>query len=110
MVYINFVPYDAIVDIGSSFSMIDVKLCEDLGLQVQSFTYEISHYIGMNETSVPGSTVAILGWVKSRTRYPLYGVHNSKFWVTACLTDKTVPLVIGCHQAKRSLPKLILIR
>ena len=32
MVYINFVPYDAIVDIGSSFSMIDVKLCEDLGL------------------------------------------------------------------------------
>ena len=48
MVYINFVPYDAIVDIGSSFSMIDVKLCEDLGLQVQSFTYEIPHYIGMN--------------------------------------------------------------
>ena len=60
MVYINFVPYDAIVDIGSSFSMIDVTLCEDLGLQVHSFTYEIPHYIGMNETSVPGSTVAIL--------------------------------------------------
>ena len=101
MVYINFVPYDAIVDIGSSFSMIDVILCEDLGLQVHSVTYEIPHYIGMNETSVPGSTVAILGWVKAELGIPYMGCILAKFWVTECLTEKTVPLIIGCNQAKK---------
>ena len=34
MVYINFVPYDAIVDSGSSLSMIDAELCENLCLTV----------------------------------------------------------------------------
>ena len=47
MVYINFVPYDAILDIGSSLSMIDVELCENLCLIVNPFSHDISYYVGV---------------------------------------------------------------
>ena len=39
LVYLNFVPFDAILDVGSSISMIDVKVCETLGLPVNPFRW-----------------------------------------------------------------------
>ena len=65
MVYLNcnlkFVPYDAIVDTGTSFSVMDAEVCENLKLHVNPFSHNIPHHVGVEGASVVSSTIAVLG-------------------------------------------------
>ena len=101
MVYINFVPYDVIVDTGSSFSTMDVKICESLNLNVHPFSHDISHYNGVEGASIIGSTISILGWVEAELGINYMGCILAKFWITDCLHDKAIPLVIGSHHIRK---------
>ena len=94
-------PYDAIVDIGSSLSLIDVELCESLCLKVNSFTHDIAHYVGIEGTSIVGSALSILGWVEVELSNPHMGFVLVRFRITECQYDRAIPIVLGSHQVKR---------
>ena len=74
MVYLNynfnFVPYDAIVDTGTSFSVMNAVVCENLRLHVNPFSNDIPHYVGVEGASMVSSTVAVLGWVEVEPEWP----------------------------------------
>ena len=100
-VNINCIPYDAIVDIGSSLSLIDVELCESLCLKVNPFTHDIAHYVGIEGTKIDGSALSILGWVEVELSIPHMGCVLVRFWITECQYDRAIPIVLGSHQVKR---------
>ena len=76
-VNINCIPYDAIVDIGSSLSMMDTELCESLCLSVNPFIHNISHYVGVEGASMSGSAITILGWVEVNLGISFMGNNDS---------------------------------
>ena len=78
-VHLNCIPYEAIIDIGSSLSMIDVELCEDLCLNVNPFTHDISHYEGVKGVKMVGSALSILGWVEVELSIPHMGSIQANF-------------------------------
>ena len=67
--------------------MIDVELCEDLCLNVNPFTHDISHYQGVEGVTMVGSALSILGWVEVELSIPHMGSIQAKFWITECMYD-----------------------
>ena len=80
--------------------MIDVELCEDLCLNVNPFTHDISHYEGVEGVKMVGSALSILGWVEVELSIPHMGSIQAKFWITECMYDRATPIVLGSHQVK----------
>ena len=101
LVYLNFVPFDAILDVGSSISIIDVKVCETLGLPVNPFSCDISHCVGVEGTSMVKSLISVLGWIEVELGILGLGCILAKFWVTDCIFDKGVIAVLRSHQIKK---------
>ena len=60
-IYLNFVPFDALLDVGSSISMIDMKVCEKLGLPINPFSCDISHCVGVEGALLTRSLICIMG-------------------------------------------------
>ena len=98
---LNCIPYDSIVDIGSSLTMIDVELCESLCLNVNPFTHDIPHYVGEEGATMVGSAITILGWVEVELSIPHMGHILARFWITECLHDRVIPIVLGRHPIKK---------
>ena len=46
------------------------------------------------------STITILGWIEVELGINYMGCILARFWITDCLIDKAIPLVIGSHQIK----------
>ena len=100
-VYLNYVPLDAILDIGSSLSLIDTELCESLCLKVNPFSYDISQCVAIEGACLTNSLMAILGWVEVEMGIPGLGCMMTRFWVADTLYNKEVPVVLGSHQIKK---------
>ena len=100
-VLLNCIPYEAIIDIGSPLSMIDVELCENLCLSVNPFTHDISHYEGIEGVKMVGSALSILEWVEVELSILHMGSRQAKFWITECMYDRATPIVLGSHQVKK---------
>ena len=54
------VPYDAILDTGATFSMIDHELCESLCLRVNSLRCGIPHCVGLEDVYMTKSMTNVL--------------------------------------------------
>ena len=100
-IYLNFVPFDALLDVGSSISMIDMKVCEKLGLPVNPFSCDISHYVGVEGALMTRSLICIMGWAEVEVGILGMGCILARFWVTDCGYDKGAPVVLGSHQIKK---------
>ena len=101
LVYPNFVPFDAILDVGSSISMIDVKVCETLGLPVNPFSCDIFHCVGVEGASMVRSLISVLRWIKVELGILGLGCILARFRVTVCIYDKAVPVVLESDQIKK---------
>ena len=76
--------FDAILDVGSSISMIDVKVCETLGLPMNPFSCDISHCVGIEGASMVKSLILVLGWIEVELGILGLGCILARFWVTDC--------------------------
>ena len=83
-VYLNFVPFDALLDVGSSISMIDMKVCEKLGLPINPFSCDIPHYVSVEGALMTKSLICIMGWVEVEVGILGMGCILARFWVTDC--------------------------
>ena len=99
--YLNFVPFDALLDVGSSISMIDMKVCEKLGLPINPFSCDISHCVGVEGALMTRSLICIMEWIEVEVGILGMGCILARFWVTDCKYDKGVPVVLGSHQIKK---------
>ena len=61
---VNNVYQDAILDTGSTMSMIDVVLCEALCLRLHSLEYDFRQCVGVEGSGISKSKFIILGWQK----------------------------------------------
>ena len=81
--------------------MIDVKVCETLGLPVNPFSCDISHCVGVEGASMVKSLISVLGWIEVELGILGLGCILARFWVTDCTYDKGVPVFLGSHQIKK---------
>ena len=101
VVYINFVPVDSILDVGSSMSFIDVELCIQLNLVINPFPYDMSHSQGVVAASITSSFIAILGWVEIELGVLGLGCVQARLWVTDCAYHTNIPIVLGGYLIKK---------
>ena len=99
--YLNFVPFDALLDVGSGISMIDIAVCEKLGLPINPFSCDILHNVGIEGVLMTRSLIAVMGWIEVEVGILGMGCILARFWVTDCKYDKGVPVVLGSHQIKK---------
>ena len=81
--------------------MIDMKVCEKLGLPINPFSCDISHCVGVEGALMTRSLICIMGWVEVEVGILGMGCILARFWVTDCKYDKGVPVVLGSHQIKK---------
>ena len=81
--------------------MIDVKVCEKLGLPINLFSCDISHCVGVEGALMTRSLICIMGWVEVEVGILGMGCILARFWVTDCKYDKGAPVVLGSHQIKK---------
>ena len=97
----NFVPFDAILDVGSSISTIDVTVCEYLKIPIRPFICDFTFSSGFEEVLMTKTHVAIMGWIEVEVGILGLGCILARFWVTDCNYGKCVPVVLGSHQIKK---------
>ena len=73
----KFIPFDALLDVGSKISMIDKKVCDRLGLPINPFSCDISHCDGVVGASMTRSIIAIMGWIEVELGTSWYGLYPS---------------------------------
>ena len=95
------IPYDAILDTGAIFSMIDHELCESLCLRVNSFKCDIPRCVGLEGVYMTKSITNVLGWVQVELGIPFMGCVLARLWVTSTMHKQGVPLVLGSHVIKK---------
>ena len=95
------IPYDAILDTGVTFSMIDHKLCESLCLRLKSFKCDIPHCVVLGGVYMTKSITNVLGWVQVELGIPFMGCILARIWVTSTIHKQGVPLVLGSHVIKK---------
>ena len=64
LVYLNFVPFDAILDVGSSISTIDVTVCEYLKIPIRPFSGDFVLSSGFEGALMTKTHVAVMGWIE----------------------------------------------
>ena len=64
LVYLNFVPFDAILDVGSSISTVDVTVCEYLKIPIRPFVCNFILRSGVEGALMTKTHVAIMGWIE----------------------------------------------
>ena len=97
----NFVPFDAILDVGSSISTIDVTVCEYLKIPIRPFSCDFVLSSGFEGALMTKTHVAVMGWIEVEVGILGLGCILARFWVTDCNYDKCVPVVLGSHQIKK---------
>ena len=95
------IPYDAILDTGAIFSMINHELCESLCLRVNSFKCSIPHCVVLEGVYMTKSITNVLGWVQAELGIPFMDCILPRLWVTSTLHKQGVPLVLGSHVIKK---------
>ena len=101
LVYLNFVPFDAILDVGSSISTVDVTVCDDLKIPISPFICDFILSSGVEGALMTKTHVAVMGWIDVEVGILGLGCILARFWVTHCSYDKCVPVVLGSHQIKK---------
>ena len=64
LVYLNFVPFDAILDFGFSISTIDVTVCEYLKIPIRPFICDFTLSSGFEGALMTKAHVAVMGWIE----------------------------------------------
>ena len=81
--------------------MIDMKVCEKLGLPINPFSCDVSHCTGVEGALMTRSLICIMGWIEVEVGILGMGCILARFWVSDCKYDKGVPVVLGSHQIKQ---------
>ena len=97
----NFVPFDAILDVGSTISTVDVTVCEYLKIPIRPFVCDFILSSGIEGALMTKAHVAVMGWIEVEVGILGLGYILARFWVTDCNYDKCVPVVLGSHQIKK---------
>ena len=81
--------------------MIDMKVCEKLGLPINQFSCDISHCTGVEGALMTRSLICVMGWIEVEVGILGMGCILAGFWVTDCKYDNGVPVVLGSRQLKK---------
>ena len=103
IVHVNNEPVKAILDLGSSVSVIDIEIVEDLEKKLTPFVHEVPQCVSIEEGKLTNSVLNIIGWVEIEMGILGVGLTQTRLWVTNNLISKGVPIVLGSHQIKQVL-------
>ena len=101
LVYLNFVPFDVILDVGSNISTVDVTVYEYLKIPIRPFVCDFILNSGIEGALMTKTHVAVMGWIEVEVGILGLGCILAIFWVTDCSYDRCVPVVLGSHQIKK---------
>ena len=103
VVHVNDEPVDAILDLGSSVSVIDVEIVEDLKTKLTPSIQKVPQCVTLEEGKISGPVLHIIGWIEIELGILGMGLIQTRLWVTNNLISKGVPIVLGSHQIKQVL-------
>ena len=109
LVYLNFVPFDAILDVGSNISTVDVTVSEYLKIPIRPFVCNLILSSGIEGALMTKTHVAVMGWIEVEVGILGLGCILARFWVTDCSYDRCVPVVLGSHQIKKVMASCIVL-
>ena len=105
VVYVNNQPTDAILDLGSSVSLIDREITYDLNVKLTPYIHDIQQCVSVEGLKFTNSVINIVGWVEMELGVLGMGCLTNRLWVTNSLFNKGVPIVLGSHQIKQNVAK-----
>ena len=105
VVYINNQPMDAILDLGSSVSLIDREITDDMNVKLTPYIHDVPQCVSVEGLKFTNSVINIVGWVEIELGVLGIGCLTTRLWVTNSLFTKGVPIVQGSHQIKQILPQ-----
>ena len=103
VVYVNNKPMDAILDLGSSVSLIDREITDDLNVKLTPYIHDVPQCVSVDGLKFTNSVINIVGWVEIELGVFGMGCLTTRLWVTNSLFNKGVPIVLGSHQIKQIL-------
>ena len=110
VVYINNQPMDAILDLGSSVSLIDKEIVNKLNVKLTPYIHDVPQCVSVGGLKFTVSVINIIGWVEIELGVLGIGCLTTRLWVTDSLFNKGVSLVLGSHQIKQILAQANLNR
>ena len=103
IVHVNNEPVEAILDLGSGISVIDIEIVEDLNKKLTPFVKDMPQCVSIEEGKLTNSVLNIIGWIEIELGILGVGLIQTGLWVTDNLISKGVPIVLGSHQIKQIL-------
>ena len=110
VVYVNNQPMDAILDLGSSVSLIDREITDDMNVKLTPYIHDVPQCVSVEGLKFTNSVINIVGWVEIELGVLGIGCLTTRLWVTNSLFNKGVPIVLGSHQIKQILAQANLKR
>ena len=101
--YVNNQPMDAILDLGSSVSLIDREITDDMNVKLTPYIHDVPQCVSVEGLKFTNSVIHIVGWVEIELGVLGIGCLTTRLWVTNSLFNKGVPIVLGSHQIKQIL-------
>ena len=92
---------DAILNLGSSASLIDQEITDDLPVTVNPFTCDLSQCFSLEGVQLTTSVLNVIGWVELELGILEVGCLTTRLFVTKSMFNKGVPIVLGNHQIKQ---------
>ena len=103
VVYVNNQPMDAILDLGSSVSLIDREITDDMNVKLTPYIHDVPQCVSVEGLKFTNSVINIVGWVEIELGVLGIGCLTTRLWVTNSFFNKGVPIVLGSHQIKQIL-------
>ena len=94
---------DAILDLGSSVSLIDREITDDMNVKLTPYIHDVQQCVSVEGLKFTNSVIHIVGWVEIELGVLGIGCLTTRLWVTNSLFNKGVPIVLGSHQIKQIL-------
>ena len=100
VVYVNNQPMDAILDLGSSVSLIDGEITDDLNVQLTPYIHDVPQCVSVEGLKFTNSVIHIVGWVEIELGVLGIGCLTTRLWVTNSLFNKGVWEVLNQFESE----------
>ena len=81
VVHVNNQPLDAILDLGSNVSLIDQEITDDMNVELNPFTCDVSQCVSIEGVKVTNSKIKVIGWVEIELGLVGIGCLVTRLWV-----------------------------